>query len=308
MNIPRRVLFTLLALTILAVGLHAQEKQQHGMGLNPSSPEELRSSPQMRIVPVARGERPSQLLLTQYLPPIGSQGRQGSCAGWATAYYGYTYWAAKQRKLTAEQLRDPKFQFSAAYVYNQCNGGIDSGTSFYAAFRVLREKGCASLAEMPYSETDHLTKPSEAAHARAEKFKARTAAVVSPKDVEPEKLKTLLAETREPVVLAIPIYSDFPSRVASDFVYRLTVDPKSPHGGHAITIVGYDDSRQAFRMVNSWGADWGDRGFLWLAEEFVQQHASEVWAAMPGGPVARAVPGRPVKLTAHVSVEVPPQK
>lgn len=35
-------------------------------------------------------------------------------------------------------------------------------------------------------------------------------------------------------------------------------------GGHAWTIVGYDANRDAFRMVNSWGEQWGDNGFAWI--------------------------------------------
>lgn len=35
-------------------------------------------------------------------------------------------------------------------------------------------------------------------------------------------------------------------------------------GGHAYLIRGYDPRRLAFRCVNSWGADWGDRGEFWV--------------------------------------------
>jgi len=37
-------------------------------------------------------------------------------------------------------------------------------------------------------------------------------------------------------------------------------------GGHAMTIVGYDDYKfgGAFRVVNSWGKDYGDNGYLWI--------------------------------------------
>ncbi|MEZ4955452.1 MAG: C1 family peptidase [Saprospiraceae bacterium] len=35
-------------------------------------------------------------------------------------------------------------------------------------------------------------------------------------------------------------------------------------GGHAMTIVGYDDGKNAFRIVNSWGTNWGDNGFAWV--------------------------------------------
>ena len=46
-------------------------------------------------------------------------------------------------------------------------------------------------------------------------------------------------------------------------------EPKSYEdrlGGHALTIVGYDDYKfgGSFRVVNSWGREWGDNGYFWI--------------------------------------------
>jgi papain like protease len=35
-------------------------------------------------------------------------------------------------------------------------------------------------------------------------------------------------------------------------------------GGHAVTIVGWDDSKRAWRIKNSWGRGWGENGFGWI--------------------------------------------
>ena len=37
-------------------------------------------------------------------------------------------------------------------------------------------------------------------------------------------------------------------------------------GGHAMCIVGYNDQIYggSFRVVNSWGDDYGDNGFIWI--------------------------------------------
>jgi C1A family cysteine protease len=43
--------------------------------------------------------------------------------------------------------------------------------------------------------------------------------------------------------------------------------PEGRHrGGHAYLVHGWSASRKAFRAVNSWGAEWGDGGKLWIDE------------------------------------------
>lgn len=42
----------------------------------------------------------------------------------------------------------------------------------------------------------------------------------------------------------------------------LGIPPSS--GGHALVVVGYDDRKEAFRSMNSWGKNWGDDGYIWV--------------------------------------------
>ena len=39
--------------------------------------------------------------------------------------------------------------------------------------------------------------------------------------------------------------------------------------GHALCVVGYDDSKfgGAFEVMNSWGSEWGNDGFMWIRYE-----------------------------------------
>jgi C1A family cysteine protease len=34
---------------------------------------------------------------------------------------------------------------------------------------------------------------------------------------------------------------------------------------HAVTLVGWDDTKQAWRIKNSWGPNWGEAGYMWIA-------------------------------------------
>jgi hypothetical protein len=53
--------------------------------------------------------------------------------------------------------------------------------------------------------------------------------------------------------------------------------------GHAVAIVGYTEN--GFIVQNSWGEDWGERGFALLPYEDWMLHATDVWAAQLGVPV-----------------------
>ena len=50
-------------------------------------------------------------------------------------------------------------------------------------------------------------------------------------------------------------------------------------GGHATCVIGYDDNIKAFRIRNSWGKTWGDRGYTWLPYEQYSQ-ILEAWAVI----------------------------
>ncbi len=54
--------------------------------------------------------------------------------------------------------------------------------------------------------------------------------------------------------------------------------------GHAVAIVGY--TREGFIIQNSWGLDWGRRGFALLPYDDYLMHATDVWVAQLGVPVA----------------------
>lgn len=38
----------------------------------------------------------------------------------------------------------------------------------------------------------------------------------------------------------------------------------SNYGGHATCLIGYDDNREAFLLRNSWGTDFGNKGYVWF--------------------------------------------
>ena len=262
-----------------------------GLGMKVSTPEQFLKSSRLVVRGGQRGMRPPRRLLLDYLPPVGNQGNQGSCVGWSTAYYAYTYGIAKQRRLDQNRLAEGKFQFSPAFIYNQINHGEDKGSYIFDAFEILKKKGCATLDRMPYHENDFTSQPNNSALSRAELFKSpEVGCLVQNNNTNLSKLedmKTFLAVANNPLVAAINVHEDFfQIPVTPGFVYERRND-SAFKGRHAVAIVGYDDSLGAFRMVNSWGSRWGEGGFAWLGERFVLNHLTEAWAFVPGGLTAR---------------------
>jgi C1A family cysteine protease len=39
-------------------------------------------------------------------------------------------------------------------------------------------------------------------------------------------------------------------------------------GNHAVTICGYDDTKNAYKVINCWGTSWGDAGYTWIDYDF----------------------------------------
>jgi hypothetical protein len=61
-------------------------------------------------------------------------------------------------------------------------------------------------------------------------------------------------------------------------------------GGHAWTIIGWDDSRLAWLMQNSWGTDWGSGGRAWLPYSALNGVSWEAWRTITAVPTSPEEP------------------
>jgi hypothetical protein len=71
-------------------------------------------------------------------------------------------------------------------------------------------------------------------------------------------------DTVGPLVTWIEVYNDF-FGYHSGVYRRSTAASNTLAGTHFMLVVGYDHGRQAWLCKNSWGAGWGDHGYIWVA-------------------------------------------
>lgn len=221
---------------------------------------------------------PSVVDLSSNLPPVGNQGYQASCVGWTVAYYYKTF---QERVERGWDVSLAQHQFSPAWVYNQrstSNCAQDQGMSFYNGFAIVKEKGAATLASFPYNQNDSCTQPSQAVKNEALQYRAKSFSNVflGAGSANLNTLKALLA-TGQPFAIAVPVYSSFYRVTYSNPVVPRHAAGETFYGGHAMLVVGYDDTVGGFKAVNSWGRAWGLNGFCYLSYDFVRYDAWEAW-------------------------------
>jgi hypothetical protein len=75
-------------------------------------------------------------------------------------------------------------------------------------------------------------------------------------------VKKSLAEGK-PVIIGMNTPYSF---MEADKVWRPRENPDYYYGGHALCVVGYDDEQAggAFEILNSWGGEWGNGGYIWI--------------------------------------------
>jgi C1A family cysteine protease len=87
--------------------------------------------------------------------------------------------------------------------------------------------------------------------------------------------------SRSPIVFGFSVYESFESaRVARSGVVSLPADGEPLIGGHAVLAVGYEDRSERFLVRNSWGPDWGRRGYFSIPYDYLtnSELAGDFWA------------------------------
>lgn len=251
---PLNVTAQLGALIALLPLLATAQEPQFSTGLEFAPTEAYEQFPK---TPKYRAVLPDRVDLSSRLPSPGDQGNQGSCVAWAVAYAARSYYDG----LAAGQALNPKSAFSPAYIYNQIRSKQSdclSGSSIEGALNLLKNQGVARLEDFPYSDNNCSRIPSNAVRSSA-----FSNAIRGWKSIKYGQIETVKGELYRgnPVVVGMNIPDSFQYVRGPAIFSDLNA---SSRGGHAMTIVGYDDQRGAFKLLNSWSTSWGDGGYGWV--------------------------------------------
>lgn len=193
------------------------------------------------------------------LPTVQNQGNEGSCVAWATAYAATSALDYNFRGVSAPR--------SPEYVYNQIKqGDCSSGASISAGLELIRNQGVCSWNEMPYNDGDCYTMPniSQRNAASTHRFAWGTVDKTNINNVK------VLLNMNLPIIVGITIDGSFDSlNYSTGWTWRF--HSGYTRGGHAVAVIGYDDAKQAFKIQNSWGSNWGDNGYAWIDYSFFAQ-------------------------------------
>jgi len=240
--------------------------------------------------------------LLEFAPKRKSQGSQGSCTAWASAYAAATILHA-----AASGENPDKIAFSPAFVYNQLTKGNCTGTHIGATLDKLSEEGTLSLAEFPYTDKSCDTEPSNQQMQKAKNYKLRGYNRLTLKDddykIDKEAIKQNISQGA-PVVIGMAVGGTFYNITNGSEIWKPTQKDRNAikksldghivddgggesFGGHAMCVVGFDDGYEggAFQIMNSWGENWGNKGMFWMKyddfEYFTNAFYGEAYGMYP---------------------------
>jgi hypothetical protein len=204
----------------------------------------------------------SRYSLEAYCPEIGDQGDVGSCVGWAATYYGFTI--VKRVEFGQDY---PVFsplstynRYCFFYHKNPCYGGAQIDGSL----EVLKKYGSPLLSDY--------TLPNCAHDPDKTKYPNRLFDYEHLQHKNVNQIKAAISKNR-PVVIGMNVYAGGKGNslntkfLDSNGVIKIeNFNSDYAVAGHAMCIIGYDDDLGggAFKLVNSWGKEWGKSGFCWL--------------------------------------------
>lgn len=204
---------------------------------------------------------PSSVDLRKDFSSIRNQKHQGACSSFSLVSVIEFF----LRRAFKEQsdLSEAFVYYNARDLNNKTEE--DSGSTFQDIIQSMRDKGVCLESLCPYDPDVYDEQPSEKAYSDAESRKITEAKNVK---LQVEDIKSALAKGY-PVVISIRVFDRFVKNV-SGFVDIPSESELKEDENHAMVVCGYSDSEGYFIVRNSWGTDFGDRGYCYLPYDYIR--------------------------------------
>ena len=208
---------------------------------------------------------PRRFSLRPFTPFPKNQGSINSCIGWAMGYAAMTTQRAFRDGVTSRKKISDEAH-SAMFIYNQVKeGSCMAGAYVDKAAQFLKDNGTCFSGEFDFPYTDCDREPEPTLISKSQKYTIKDFVGLFKKS-DPPKAKVMRTKRSisegKPVVIGMRIKESL-KRVSRRYpTWELGGEYDKNLGGHALCVVGYNDSLGVFEIMNSWGAAWGDGGFF----------------------------------------------
>jgi hypothetical protein len=207
---------------------------------------------------------PNKVDLRPFMTEVENQGDTMSCTANATA--GAYEYLLKRHQGDMQDVSRLFMYYNARYVADSDNI-TDEGATISDVIEGLKEYGACTEPTWEFNEESVDEEPHEEAYDEGTRFLVESAKLVP---VELEAWKTALADG-QPIIFGLSLYDSFdkhrkPGLVPAPSASEVSRDT---HSGHAMLCVGYSDPDQVFIVRNSWGTDWGDKGYCYIPYRYM---------------------------------------
>lgn len=218
-------------------------------------------------------QQPSSADLRQWCSPVENQGQLGSCtANAGVGMLEYYEHRAHGKYLDGSRL----FLYKASRDLLGWKG--DQGAYLRTTMKAMVLFGVPPEQYWPYNISNFDAEPPAFCYAFAQSYQAVRYYRLDTPGTSPDKvldnIKRYLAGGL-PSMFGFSVYSSMPpvGDGKGEIPYPQPGDKQV--GGHAVLAVGYDDKKKigkdtgALLIRNSWGANWGEKGYGWLPYSYV---------------------------------------
>ena len=222
---------------------------------------------------------PPKVDLRPFMSKVEDQGQTSSCVANAVAG-AYEYWI---KKITGKDE-----DVSRLFVYYNArwrNGDAnkDEGSVIQLAMKGLGDFGVCPEPTWPFEKKILTVKPNRDSYKQAADFRVKKMSQVP---LELDAWKRCLAQGL-PIVFGCVLFDSFDQCNQRHGVVPMPSPDdlgRAEHGGHSMCAVGYSDVDKVFIIRNSWGDQWGDKGYCYMPYNYLMNpkfNDGDCWVFTP---------------------------